>query len=90
MATITYPNHANGTSVHYYAGPDEPCHPALVVGNFTVADGVLLSADLIQLDAMAGGAIVAARRDAVACDDTITAPDTFHQHGCSRDDALNA
>lgn len=86
--TFTLASRKNGTPMHYFANPGEPCHPAVVAGAFVTEDEVVPSScDLIQLDTELDGVIVPLRRAAVSYDAAEAAADgTCHFPAkCQRD-----
>jgi hypothetical protein len=80
----TYHSIVNGSHVHYYVNSSEPCHPAIIAGNYIDdSNGLGVSADIIQLDAISLGVIVPLRRNGMNYDETITTNGTIHAT-CSR------
>ena len=81
MATEVFNHSQNGTMHHYFNGTDETCHPAVVMGGFTVTDGVPVTSDLLLLDAGGGPEVL----NDVPFDDTISLVPSWHPQGsCTR------
>lgn len=86
MPEVMFANYHNGEVVHYIDSLNDPCHAAIVAGNWTQDEtsGAILSADIIQQDAVSLGAVVPLRRNDTAFDAAADTADTFHYGGCNR------
>lgn len=82
MATEVFNHSQNGNVHHYFTGIETTCHPAMIMGGFTVTDGIPVTSDLLQLDAEGGGTLVL---NDVPYDETIQLVPSWHPQGmCTR------
>jgi len=86
MPEATFANYHNGEAMHYIGSTNDPCHPAIVAGNWVQDEttGVILRADVIQQDAVSLGAVVPLRHNGVSFDTDADTGNTFHYPGCNR------
>lgn len=80
MPEINYTNYHNSEMVHYVDQTEDPCHGAMVAGNWIQDETGILRADLIQQDT-----VPATPRSDVNYDPETFAANTWHYYGCQRD-----